>query len=750
MSSPSELTTNVDAAINASLNRIGAGQLVTLADIIEFLQLLPKSTRYRLLTKSQGQIIPTLCLRFDRPPSSRLSGRRSTIDSAADAQKRTSLLTKRCKRYEDQLSNIFGVAWLNPAILLIINDNGEIEAIRQKMQAHVNLMIVHTQLWANIQKDVAYWQFAMREKELSHVNNVEKVAKAISQATNCDCVVLEQCWRPKTGNFNSTKPNPPIRLGFRQSTDLEIDKDAWRLEAENSTARDSFLAQACRESLDRAKIIDLTRIDWSISPVFADCMSCFVIPFAHAADVCSHRAQVSIVYRKAQHRLGRITVSELTAAQQIIHAFLEEQSFEGKAKAFNEAAEAVTGVKFEHLTTHDDDRELNFRAYVDRMCRSLVRVTQAHSVTVRLHNPINDTLRLVGSCDVTSSEKRTEINEEIKIGKGTGSSVAFAFRKARDFPAVDLPNRPVIPQTYRSKGLRLLSTRTDTQSSISIPISLGSLTLGVLHLESPYLRAFVQDKNFLLAMARSIALYFDRLQGAFDAEFRADKIAYFGRIHDLKDLVEQLGRTHGSIAEKINSIVGQMLYAPRDNDSRIVSCNLHELLGIICKYKYAQGADLQKYAKERIKILDNGFDIYGTSRVERAISFIFENFYSNLINHADVDSVANNTENAMARMRIYIDGRPNADGEIEGGMLNIDYFISPALHEALEQRIGCRPIEDPARGERIGLYTVGLVVRTLGGVMAASRSMDELQTIISIRMPVSLCFRARNLKGSSR
>jgi hypothetical protein len=267
----------------------------------------------------------------------------------------------------------------------------------------------------------------------------------------------------------------------------------------------------------------------------------------------------------------------------------------------------------------------------------------------------------------------------------------------------------------------------------------------VLHLESPYLDAFGSDTSFLLTIARCLSLYHDRLQGSFDSEFIAEKIAYFGRTHDLRNYANSLSADpeKAEIADSIRTIMGLMLDDDRLNESEPSAFSIEDVVGPLLLEERAQGQEAITDAALRVKIANNGCQIFASKHARRSIAFIVENLFTNMIRYHRRPS------GSIMRIKLLPDAFPHI-GRIDG-LLAIDYVIAPALSQEVEANIGTRPVVHPARGTRIGFYTVGLVTRMLGGHITARRPMeikseepaghdgpDETKTVISLRIPIPL------------
>jgi hypothetical protein len=152
-----------------------------------------------------------------------------------------------------------------------------------------------------------------------------------------------------------------------------------------------------------------------------------------------------------------------------------------------------------------DHRNDSLRINLSECLRNLYDCTSAHSVTVRLFDPLSKTLRLLVEQAISTGRYSQQFSGDIKISC-PDSVNARCFRECgpnerRYEPLLAKPEDTT--RHHSSNAVVVLNPR-GSRSELCFPLWGDGVPIGTFNLESPIPRAFDRDLDFLESLARSI------------------------------------------------------------------------------------------------------------------------------------------------------------------------------------------------------------------------------------------------------
>lgn len=723
-----------DTLVSEHLERIGRGELITPSDIAEFLAVIPEPHDFVLLTRWGGSIVRALC--FERRRLKTHSATVRPLRPRHTPKPNTSLKPAAERRYSkiSALLEAKGLVWRNAATLLMPDMPETYERQRIDIQRHVNFLIVNTQLWKNLHKDLANLTASkLRAEGQIRATSVEALCDQLSALLSCSCVIVDEYharWRDFPSPAAVGRQNrSQLTRGYRASIVPEVDRDFWDFHLHPSR-RSEMLYGALDDARKNGKVIDLSGSAWVGEKAPAPFNQFLVIPFARATEHHPKRAQLLFAYRG--HGTERFVISEVIIIQETIAAFLETQSFEAKAEVLQKLSLRISQLRAPATRLDGAERLIAFATFAGNVCQTLVRVTQSHSATVRMFDATSRSLAPIAFFHPPSTDRHNwPPPEPIEVRQWHTSAVAQAFRRTWSHPGgIYVPNVRQLTQAVTDLGLiETMMSREQTQSSISIPFAHGGTPLGVLHLESPYLSAFDADQAFLGTVAQQLGLYHSVALMNFDAQFVADKLSYFSHTHDLINFADRIEHQHPEIAHEVREVMGLMQQFGGSESGDVTTFTIADILAPIYAIRRPEGPDETLAAQASVYVGADVPSMRGGPMLKRALGYILENLFSNMVRHAGKTKLhvgAERIEPATAADRVRTRTR---------FLLWIDYLISPRLEPAVENSVLFEPIVS-AKGERLGLYLVGLIARILGGHVSAMPTDGGRKSLLSIRIPL--------------
>lgn len=153
-----------------------------------------------------------------------------------------------------------------------------------------------------------------------------------------------------------------------------------------------------------------------------------------------------------------------------------------------------------------DDRNADLKERLQNSLSKLYDCTSAHSVTVRLFDPLSKTLRLLAEHAISTGKYSPNFSGEISISCPESVNAA-CFRECgpnehKYVPLLAKPDDEARPSS--SRATVVLNPRR-SRSELCFPLWGDGVPIGTFNLESPIPRAFDRDLDFLESLARSIA-----------------------------------------------------------------------------------------------------------------------------------------------------------------------------------------------------------------------------------------------------
>lgn len=194
------------------------------------------------------------------------------------------------------------------------------------------------------------------------------------------------------------------------------------------------------------------------------------------------------------------------------------------------------------------------RAFAGRLATLIVRVTAAHSCTVRLLNPFRNVLFPIAAEFAADLPDESAKAVDIPVGRGArdNSLNEYTLRHCGDGECVYVPR---IRYGVKPKDLPFLRTRRESQSAVCLPVFDRGIPIGTINIESRLDQAFDRDLDFCIQVAQIFAGMVSGITRASDAawlprlsfiHFAAHRIEKFkrpdiaGSIPGLRSTLEQL------------------------------------------------------------------------------------------------------------------------------------------------------------------------------------------------------------------
>ncbi len=341
--------------------------------------------------------------------------------------------------------------------------------------------------------------------------------------------------------------------------------------------------------------------------------------------------------------------------------------------------------------------------FAQAICSALVHVTPAHSATVRLVDPFQQTLEVAGSAFCNSLHMGSAITYPIPVDP-ENSLNAFVFQHIQDPRGVYIRDvREPLPEALVQKGLKtLMACRIETKSEMCVPIRKTGLTIGVVNVEAGTDHAFDRDAGFIEWMVRQLGEYIDVVTRSSDAGWLPRLSFMPFAAHQVQKLKRKL-KDNPEILKEITDAERRISVDYIDPDER----DLVRTSDLQDRVREFMGGELD----QSVAGLEVSGDIpeWLPPQVAHSLEVILENLLQNAKHHDDM------------RYPVRMEFIEASDGEgVPGSSLAISYQPTPVEYVALDDAdsIGIAPRWNEADGTyHLGTFLAGVHVRLLGGMM---------------------------------
>jgi hypothetical protein len=191
------------------------------------------------------------------------------------------------------------------------------------------------------------------------------------------------------------------------------------------------------------------------------------------------------------------------------------------------------------------DRHRAVVALAQLVCEQLCALTNAESVSFRMHEPVGDVVRQYARHNTALGDYLTtlpkgEMAPDIPLANWRKSAIAFAFRSKSPDLVLHIGDMKQLPAAYQEEGLRSVTqSRPDSRSEAIIRIRQGGLIMAVFNLESPVEGALITDVEFLRECGDVMSDYLTRLDTFSDRPALAEIASTHIALHAVKGFVKR-------------------------------------------------------------------------------------------------------------------------------------------------------------------------------------------------------------------
>lgn len=363
------------------------------------------------------------------------------------------------------------------------------------------------------------------------------------------------------------------------------------------------------------------------------------------------------------------------------------------------------------------------RIFSQTICSALVKVTSAHSATVRFFDPFDETLKPIASSFCKTLRENSSYAAPIPADPTTSLN-ACVFRNALPQGVYISDVREPLPPKLVKLGLqKLLTCRTETLSEICLPIVKAGLTIGVVNIESSCDYAFDRDEAFIRWMVRQLGEYIDLTARISDAGWMPRLSFMHFAAHRMERLRRKLSR-HPEILQDIESAERRISidYIDPAETETVITTDLMSKVRKFIEYpkENPSGLEVRGNIPERLP-----------PRIAHSLEIILENLLQNALVHDGMQ---------FPLCLEFNDSKDEAS--VPGSNLTISYspeerFIT--LEDA--DGIGIAPRWNPVDASyHLGTFFAGVHVRLLGGMMwfSQERILGSAPFRYVIQIPINL------------
>ena len=696
-----KIETILDKMAARQIGAIARGEQITPLHIRQMLELIPKGQGFIFNTFHNGESIPPLSfqrrtndtrvLQSQHPPTKREDWRVRYESKGFTVSENCILLVSR-RPCHPKLSTII------------------------RTQSHLSMLVTHTLVWRNLQKDESNRNIANLRNQFSEIDDITllDVCAHIAETEKLQVALID------SNKSRHNKKQIPFQVVFDSGGKFKLKNKIHPL------FFDREFQSACFQCLEGAKTIDVSeQAKPKGTRVTNPRLTHLLLPFCRPTETKSPRKQLVMLYVNA--RTNSIKSSQIQLVQEIISAFTDE---------FYQKLQNKTLVKLTDKLRYDmrrppfkgAQRISEFKSLSEGVCTSIVATTQAHSCTVRLHNVQFSTLETLASKDVYSSLYGvSESPKHIPLKSWRISVNAYVFHNcynignnglylsnlhADDFGIVGANNHADLQSTLNVRDL--------TQSELCFPLFEGKTPIETINIESALRDSFDPDLSYIESVVDLLNSIITQNQLRNDQRYLVDRVSTIDRGHDLVNYVNSLRRRHPDIADNLQSILFLSHRPPEE--LKMEPLELSMLLHETEKRYRPLGSSIQRDIRARIyNKINEPINVSNTQG--EALQCVLISLVSNMIRYR---------EKSESHMDIHWAQFLSSASKC---LIEFKQYIKPALPAGLVEHLGMAVL--PAHmGGRLGLYTTGLVARLVGGRIECWNTKNNSSTIISVQIPV--------------
>jgi len=357
-----------------------------------------------------------------------------------------------------------------------------------------------------------------------------------------------------------------------------------------------------------------------------------------------------------------------------------------------------------------DDRNKDLQTSLQASLSKLYDCTSAHSVTVRLFDPLRNKLLLLVERAISTGKYSTKFSGEIRINC-PNSVNARCFRECGPNqkiyePLLAKPDDKARPGS--SRAVQVLNPR-QSRSELCFPLWGDGVPIGTVNFESPIPRAFDRDLDFLESLSRSIG----ELVYASLSTVPPDALSQLATINELAhgisidrfDLAPEMIRNLPVTISRTMEEFSLFLLKLRD-PNKIPDGHEESLRGLICRG-----------LKDAMSPFERGeFDFEGSLLLDEAITVGHEA----AIIRSILDGIFSNSRkhSSMARDRLTFEV---VERRHLPSIFRIEYEARKHLVDCATLRsFGLVPVVKGGQN-RFGAFLLGFRVRAAGGRLSVER-----------------------------
>ncbi len=372
----------------------------------------------------------------------------------------------------------------------------------------------------------------------------------------------------------------------------------------------------------------------------------------------------------------------------------------------------------------------DFENFIAEHFEHLFSLTNCHSATLRLFDPCTNSLQLVKG--VSSSEAGTfdylEEDSAISLKKFRDSANAFTFligHQHSEYTYIRNMNSR-IPAEYKALGLNsAFATRPKTLSEVCMPFFFQETVIGTINIEAPQKSAFDDDLDFLLMFKSSLEDYYRQLFEVEDLGWTRQLTRFADPMHELSNYLDS-----GFFDKQQRAVLEKLFFSSRAEDSGLQTLTLGQLQTWLSHWVHSY---FDKESSDLISVIEGIVEINGPrdTALDPAASYIvrsiIRNLVINIVNYSYIDA-----DKVLVSASGLFGLRSRSD-EIRVRLKSFGPFDDQDL-----EVLCLRPIKRPydvAKPEHFGMYSLGLLVRSVGGHVTICPASQYDETIIEFKIP---------------
>ena len=588
--------------------------------------------------------------------------------------------------------------------------------------AHCQYVIRNTLIWKN-QETSHYRKIQRQLKKASQGSTpltVEELPEFISEMLCINVDILEKIEQKSNGS--------EVHFIRRSGHGKERRTTAHI----NDTNLTNLLVN---DALGQAKTVDVsTYFSKNSQNSYMQYGPTIVVPLCRASARSSSRNQLLLLYSSD---VGRpLKSDDVDISERLVSYLLEDILYARQREYISHMLESIAQLASNTSDIPEDD---HFEHVLQVAVNRIVTDSSAYRCSIW---KVNERFGILEPHEMASyesgelSDSYSVRRAKIPIKNKTSSTIAYALAGALGKGHILINNCSNPTKDLKGEEIDdIIQPSGETQSELAIQIRETGVPYGVLLAESRLGHGFDSDLWLIKAVTTLLSEYRRTMLQKLDSQYVVERLSIFDTSHDLDMFLDMQLKEHPEIARRFREYL-----LPKDDiddhKGRIESFTLSEITNVFeQEYRVLFMEDTINRIFSRFYLSDVP-PLASSIGFKSAISYILKNLISNAVRY-DVQS--NTTIGARLENEVFPWAGINEQViDSKAKMLHIDCVISPSLPQNIINSVGRMSVKTRTRGQRHGLYLVGLIVRQCGGSFLVGPTPKGDRTRLTIRIPVTL------------